>query len=140
MVPSVSYAHRHTGRRLWRCLLSNLTDDRNRKLSNGRSRRSLGYQDYGPVTEPRTTIVRKYKLEIRIKLVYRYSMLCKSCGETQTEFTVEMCVHLPGCENLNQPPIFIFPKVSICQRCGAADFVVADTELELLKPHFIKAS
>jgi hypothetical protein len=67
-------------------------------------------------------------------------MLCKSCGETQTEFTVEMCVHLAGRENLDHPAVFIFPKVSICQRCGAADFVVADDELELLNTPFHKAS
>jgi hypothetical protein len=67
-------------------------------------------------------------------------MLCKSCGETQTEFTVEMCVHLPGRENLDQSAVFVFPKVSICQGCGAANFVVADAELELLNLHSAKAS
>lgn len=59
-------------------------------------------------------------------------MTC-SCKSGKREFGAEICVHFPGIENLDKPPLFIFPKLSVCLDCGATEFVVGKEELESLR-------
>jgi hypothetical protein len=61
------------------------------------------------------------------------TVACKSCRSNQRKkFTAEVAIHFPGPENLDQPAIFLFPKLSICLQCGKAEFAVPESELRLL--------
>jgi hypothetical protein len=62
-------------------------------------------------------------------------MACKLCGGNQAQFPAEVCIHFPGRENLDKPPVFEFPKVLICLECGFASFKVSETHLTLLADH-----
>jgi hypothetical protein len=60
-------------------------------------------------------------------------MVCKSCrSENQRKFNSEINVHLSGLKNLDKPPVFVFPRLSVCLDCGFAEFAIPETELCLL--------
>jgi hypothetical protein len=60
-------------------------------------------------------------------------MACKSCGsESQSKFTAEMAIHLPGLKNIDQPPVWVFPELKVCTVCGNTEFVVPPAELRVL--------
>jgi len=44
----------------------------------------------------------------------------------------EIAIHFPGLQNLDEPAIFIFPKLVVCRNCGTAEFVVPENELRSL--------
>lgn len=57
-------------------------------------------------------------------------MACRSCGsDRQTEFGIEMNIHIPGIKNLDGPPVLVFPKVLVCLSCGFAEFTIPENEL-----------
>lgn len=57
-------------------------------------------------------------------------MLCKSCGSNnQDSFVSEMCVHLPGFENLSKPAVLAFPQLVVCLDCGFSQFSLREADL-----------
>jgi len=60
-------------------------------------------------------------------------MTCQACGsERLRTFDGEMALHFPGLEGLDEPIVWVFPKVLVCLNCGAAQFVVPEAELSVL--------
>jgi hypothetical protein len=60
-------------------------------------------------------------------------MSCPACASgNQSEFPVEMIIHLGGLKNLDNPGVRAFPKLSICLDCGFSQFTVPETELLML--------
>jgi hypothetical protein len=59
---------------------------------------------------------------------------CTSCqSENQKTLTSEIAIHFPGLEGLNKPIVWVFPRISVCLDCGIAQFMVPETELEVLR-------
>ena len=60
--------------------------------------------------------------------------MCRACGSeaNQAELDAQVCIHFPGLENLDTPPVFVFAKVSVCLECGASTFTIPETELLLI--------
>jgi len=60
-------------------------------------------------------------------------MPCRSCGSVnQSKFSGEMAIHFPGLKNLDQPIVWVFPKIVVCLDCGTAEFVLSEAELRQL--------
>lgn len=61
------------------------------------------------------------------------SVKCKSCGsDKQSKFTAEIAIHSPGLKDLDQPIVWVFPKLMVCLDCGTAEFAVPEAELRVL--------
>ena len=57
-------------------------------------------------------------------------MICLSCSSAkQAELTAEMLIHFPGFKNIDQPCVWLFPKLLVCLDCGTSRFIVPATEL-----------
>jgi hypothetical protein len=57
-------------------------------------------------------------------------MLCDLCGSgKQTEVTAEMIIHFPGLKNVDNPGVWLFPKLLVCLECGSGRFSIPETEL-----------
>jgi len=41
-------------------------------------------------------------------------------------------MHFPGLQNIDKPPVLVFPELSVCMACGITQFVVPDAKLYLL--------
>ena len=67
---------------------------------------------------------------------------CKQCGSTYgTDFVTELCIHIPGAENLTVPAVFIFPVLEICLDCGAvSEFRISTKDLTELKRYLRRDS
>jgi hypothetical protein len=60
-------------------------------------------------------------------------MSCPLCGSgNQAELTAEMIIHFSGLRNLDQPGVWLFPKLLVCLDCGSSRFIVPENELALL--------
>lgn len=60
-------------------------------------------------------------------------MSCKSCGSiNQRKFSAEMAIHFPELKNIDEPVVWVFPKVMVCLDCGTAEFVVPGADLRQL--------
>jgi len=60
-------------------------------------------------------------------------MECKCSGSSQWKaFDGEVAIHFPGLDGLNKPIVWVFPKLSVCLECGAAQFNVPELELQVL--------
>jgi len=60
-------------------------------------------------------------------------MSCSSCGlGNQIVFSAEMIVHLVGLKNLDNPGLWLFPKLLVCLDCGNARFNISKTDLASL--------
>jgi hypothetical protein len=60
-------------------------------------------------------------------------MPCKSCGSiNQDKFIGEMGIRSPGLKYIDKPAVFLFPELIVCLNCGAAEFVVPESELRQL--------
>ena len=58
---------------------------------------------------------------------------CRSCGSAkQGKSSGEMAIHFPGLKNLDQPIVWVFPKIVVCLDCGTAEFVLSEAELRQL--------
>jgi hypothetical protein len=61
-------------------------------------------------------------------------MACAHCDSgNQVEFPSEIAIHFSGRENLDQPHVFVFPKILVCLDCGFSGFAVAEKDLRLLR-------
>ena len=61
------------------------------------------------------------------------TMSCPSCGsENKAEFAAEMIVHFAGLENVDEPGVWVFPKLLVCLDCGFSQLTVPKSELALL--------
>ena len=58
-------------------------------------------------------------------------MLCTS--DNQAEFTAEIMIHFSGRRNINNPGVFLFPKIAVCMDCGFSEFTIPESELQKLK-------
>jgi hypothetical protein len=60
-------------------------------------------------------------------------MSCPSCASgNQSEFPVEMIIHLTGLKNVNNPCVLLFPKLLVCLDCDFLQYKVPGAELRLL--------
>ena len=60
-------------------------------------------------------------------------MSCLSCASgNQAEFGGEILIHFSGLENLDKPPVWVFPKLLVCLDCGFSRFMTPESELALL--------
>ena len=58
---------------------------------------------------------------------------CATCGSGQErEFTGEIAIHFPGLKGLENPIVWVFPKVFVCPNCGLAKFQIPQEELRVL--------
>jgi hypothetical protein len=57
-------------------------------------------------------------------------LLCASAN--QGEFGTEILVHFPGLKNLDKPPVWVFPKLSVRLDCGFSRFTTPERELAIL--------
>ncbi|HWJ47516.1 MAG TPA: hypothetical protein VNS62_07675 [Candidatus Udaeobacter sp.] len=61
-------------------------------------------------------------------------MICKGChSNMQSVFNGEIAIHFPGREGLDNPMVFVFPKIVVCFRCGFTEFAIPDRELQVLE-------
>lgn len=60
-------------------------------------------------------------------------MSCNSCHPAKRRFTAEVCIHLPGLENLDKPTVLVFPYLNVCLDCGFAEFTIEGEELQKLQ-------
>jgi hypothetical protein len=60
-------------------------------------------------------------------------MRCTSClSENMSSFTGETTIHFPGLRDIEEPPVYVSPKLVVCLACGATQFVMPEFELRLL--------
>jgi hypothetical protein len=60
-------------------------------------------------------------------------MSCLVCGSgNEAECLAEMIIHFRGLKHVENPGVWLFPKILVCLDCGAARFRVPEKELELL--------
>jgi hypothetical protein len=58
---------------------------------------------------------------------------CRGCQSEETKtFTGEVVIHFPGLQGLNKPIVWVFPYLTVCLRCGLAEFKVPEKELTVL--------
>ena len=58
---------------------------------------------------------------------------CSSCSSKQYQlFNAEMAVHFPGLDGLDKPIVCVFPQITVCMDCGAAQFRLPERELQVL--------
>jgi hypothetical protein len=66
---------------------------------------------------------------------------CCSCESTnRREFISEMGIRSGGLKNINQPVVWVFPRLRVCLNCGNAEFTVPETELRALGQNDIAAA
>jgi hypothetical protein len=56
--------------------------------------------------------------------------MCASAN--QAGFGTEILVHFLGLENLDKPPVWVFPKLLVCLDCGFSRFTTPERELAIL--------
>jgi hypothetical protein len=60
-------------------------------------------------------------------------MACLLCGSSnEAEFSAEMVIHVGGLTNIDNPGVWVFPKLVTCLDCGIVRFNVSKTELASL--------
>jgi hypothetical protein len=60
-------------------------------------------------------------------------MQCTLCQSVNlAEFTAEMVIHFRGLSNIDYAGLPTFPELSVCLKCGFAQFVVPESELAQL--------
>lgn len=60
-------------------------------------------------------------------------MACLLCGSrNEAEFAAEMVIHFGGLTNIDNPGVWVFPKLVTCLDCGIVRFNVSKTELASL--------
>jgi hypothetical protein len=61
------------------------------------------------------------------------SSCCKSCkSDNQSTFNGEIAIHFRGIEGLDEPIVWVFPKLLVCLNCGFAGFTLPERELSVL--------
>jgi hypothetical protein len=60
-------------------------------------------------------------------------MSCPSCSSSnQAEFPTEMLVHFGGRKNLDNPGVWVYPRLLVCLECGFAQATIPASELAQL--------
>ena len=60
-------------------------------------------------------------------------MVCKSCQSAcLRNFPAEIEIQFPGIENLDQSPVLVFERLTICLACGFAELQIPEAELRSL--------
>ena len=60
-------------------------------------------------------------------------MSCGSCkSNKRSSFGGEVAIHFSGLEGLNNPIVWVFPKLLVCLDCGLTEFRVPESELRVL--------
>jgi hypothetical protein len=60
-------------------------------------------------------------------------MACGRCSsDLRSEFPAEVYVHLLDLQDLNSPPVLVFPEITVCLHCGFSEFILPEPELSLL--------
>ena len=60
-------------------------------------------------------------------------MVCRSCqAENVAKFGAEINIHFPAQKGLDEPSVFVFPKLVVCLGCGFTNFTLPETELRQL--------
>ena len=60
-------------------------------------------------------------------------MTCKACGSDQPgKFNAEIAIHSPGLKDLGKPLVWVFPELSVCLKCGTAEFKIPEGQLRYL--------
>ena len=60
-------------------------------------------------------------------------MICKHCAsENLKSFNGEVAIHFPGLAGLEEPIVWVFPKLSVCLECGFTELTVPERELSVL--------
>jgi hypothetical protein len=60
-------------------------------------------------------------------------MSCPSCpSDNQAEIAAEMIIHFSGLKYLQNPGVWVSPKLLVCLDCGFSRFIVPETTLPLL--------
>jgi hypothetical protein len=60
-------------------------------------------------------------------------MACLLCGSAnEKQFAAEMVIHLGDLTNIDNPGVWVFPKIVTCLDCGIVRFNVSKTELASL--------
>ncbi len=60
-------------------------------------------------------------------------MSCFSCGSNnQQHIAAEMIIHFSGIRSLDNPGVWVFPKLFVCLDCGFSEFTVPGSKLQLL--------
>jgi hypothetical protein len=52
--------------------------------------------------------------------------------ENVKEFGSEINIHFPAPEGLDEPAVFVFPKLVVCFGCGFTNFTLPETDLRQL--------
>jgi len=59
--------------------------------------------------------------------------MCPTCAsDNQSEFASTIIIHLRGPRNIDNPGVWVFPKLLVCLDCGFARFTIHRAELALL--------
>ena len=67
------------------------------------------------------------------RLARSKAMNCKSCtSQNQRTFNSEINVHFLELKYLDEPSVFVFPKLVVRMDCGFTEFAIPETELRLL--------
>lgn len=60
-------------------------------------------------------------------------MRCNRCRlETVQLFDSEVAIHFSGVADLSKSAVLVFPKLTVCLRCGLSEFTIPETELRSL--------
>ena len=60
-------------------------------------------------------------------------MACLLCGSSkEAEFGAEMVMHLGGLTNIDNPGVWVFPKLVTCLDCGIVRFNISKSDLASL--------
>ena len=64
----------------------------------------------------------------------RRTMLCSTCGfPSLHKFESETSIHFPRLSDMDKPPVVMFEELSVCLKCGKAEFVLPQEKLALLE-------
>jgi len=56
---------------------------------------------------------------------------CNACASPELiELSSELCLHFPGLRGLKKKPIYAYPKLTICLKCGSIQSTFSAEELE----------
>jgi hypothetical protein len=58
-------------------------------------------------------------------LITDNAMHCRSCASRNLRgFSAEIGIDFPGIENIDEPPVFVFPQLVVCLDYGFAQFTL----------------
>jgi hypothetical protein len=58
--------------------------------------------------------------------------MCQCSSANQQKFLGEMCIRRPGLKHIADSIVLVWPELVVCLNCGAAEFLVPESELHQL--------